>query len=56
MHLKCANKSIVYYSQERLLRSRNMFKFFKKHPPKEGEEREKLKKELFEFQKVSEAF
>lgn len=33
-----------------------MFKFFKKHPPKEGEEREKLKKELFEFQKVSETF
>lgn len=29
-----------------------MFKFFKKHPPKEGEEREKLKKELFDYQKV----
>ncbi|ESP01458.1 hypothetical protein LOTGIDRAFT_111948 [Lottia gigantea] len=28
-----------------------MFKFFKKHPPKEGEEREKLKKELFGFRK-----
>ncbi|KAK7501290.1 hypothetical protein BaRGS_00007415 [Batillaria attramentaria] len=30
-----------------------MFKFFKKHPPKEGEEREKLKKELFNFQKCA---
>ncbi|KAL8593324.1 hypothetical protein ACOMHN_009977 [Nucella lapillus] len=30
-----------------------MFSFFKKHPPKEGEEREKLKKELFEFQKCA---
>ncbi|KAL8573601.1 hypothetical protein ACOMHN_007154 [Nucella lapillus] len=30
-----------------------MFKFFKKHPPKEGEEREKLKKELFDFKKCA---
>ncbi|XP_050394221.1 lethal(2) giant larvae protein homolog 1 isoform X2 [Patella vulgata] len=30
-----------------------MFKFFKKHPPKEGEEREKLKKELFGFKKCT---
>jgi lethal(2) giant larvae protein len=28
-----------------------MLKFLKKHPPKEGEERERLKKELFKFQK-----
>ncbi|BFZ18051.1 hypothetical protein BsWGS_21091 [Bradybaena similaris] len=28
-----------------------MLKFFKKHPPKEGEERERIKKELFKFQK-----
>ncbi|XP_055877126.1 lethal(2) giant larvae protein homolog 1 isoform X2 [Biomphalaria glabrata] len=31
-----------------------MLKFFKKHPPKEGEERERLKKELFKFQKCVE--
>lgn len=30
-----------------------MLKFFKKQPPKEGEERERLKKELFKFQKVN---
>lgn len=29
-----------------------MFKFFKKHPPKEGEGRERLKKELFDYRKV----
>uniref|UniRef100_A0A0B7B939 Lethal giant larvae (Lgl)-like C-terminal domain-containing protein n=1 Tax=Arion vulgaris TaxID=1028688 RepID=A0A0B7B939_9EUPU len=28
-----------------------MLKFLKKHPPKEGEERERLKKDLFKFQK-----
>ncbi|XP_046335911.1 lethal(2) giant larvae protein homolog 1-like isoform X1 [Haliotis rufescens] len=28
-----------------------MFKFFKKHPPKEGEGRERLKKELFDYRK-----
>jgi len=34
-----------------------MLKFFKKHPPKEGEERERLKKELFKYQKcVSHGF
>lgn len=33
-----------------------MFKFFKKHPPKEGEDREKLKKDLFDYQKVSVTF
>jgi len=31
-----------------------MLKFFKKHPPKEGEERERLKKELFKYQKCVE--
>ncbi|RUS90798.1 hypothetical protein EGW08_001417 [Elysia chlorotica] len=31
-----------------------MLKFFKRHPPKEGEERERLKKELFKFQKCVE--
>ncbi|GFO39278.1 lethal(2) giant larvae protein-like protein [Plakobranchus ocellatus] len=31
-----------------------MLKFFRKHPPKEGEERERLKKELFRFQKCVE--
>lgn len=35
------------------MRGKNMFKFFKKHPPKEGEEREKLKKDLFNFQKCA---
>ncbi|KAK7111660.1 lethal(2) giant larvae protein homolog 1-like isoform X2 [Littorina saxatilis] len=30
-----------------------MFKFFKKHPPKEGEDREKLKKDLFDYQKCA---
>ncbi|CAL1538236.1 unnamed protein product [Lymnaea stagnalis] len=31
-----------------------MLKFFKRQPPKEGEERERLKKELFKFQKCVE--
>ncbi|KAK3767867.1 hypothetical protein RRG08_059199 [Elysia crispata] len=31
-----------------------MLKFFKRHPPKEGEERERLKKELFKFQRCVE--
>lgn len=30
-----------------------MFRFLKRHPPKDSEEREKLKKELFGYRRVS---